>query len=140
MRRLIFSINIPVRDFCIQFSLVPRPSSTSSPLMIMSCVYSFFLPPKFLPPKLTMRINMFILALFLLNVLCSGESSRPQAMPSFYPSQFTSLYKAMNGSQGNVYFAGEHLSTYHGWIAGALDSAVKTDFQSFCGRAVSREE
>ena len=54
-----------------------------------------------------------------------GVESTPSDA-SFYPGQFTSLYKAMNGSQGNVYFAGEHLSTYHGWIAGALDSALKT--------------
>ncbi|KAH1806433.1 hypothetical protein KXX27_009234, partial [Aspergillus fumigatus] len=29
-------------------------------------------------------------------------------------------------AEGNVYFAGEHLSRHHTWIAGALDSAIQT--------------
>ena len=45
---------------------------------------------------------------------------------AFYPGQFTSLNSIMKKSRGNVYFAGEHLSTFHGWIAGAIDSAIET--------------
>ena len=45
---------------------------------------------------------------------------------SFYPGQFSSLWSIMNKSRGNVYFTGEHLSTLHGWIAGAIDSALQT--------------
>ena len=44
----------------------------------------------------------------------------------YYPGQFTSLYPVMKQSQGNIYFAGEHLSIHRAWIAGALDSAKFT--------------
>lgn len=42
----------------------------------------------------------------------------------FLPGQFRSLFNAAREPEGNVYFAGEHLSVHHTWIVGALDSAL----------------
>ncbi|HEY1016482.1 MAG TPA: NAD(P)/FAD-dependent oxidoreductase [Herpetosiphonaceae bacterium] len=42
----------------------------------------------------------------------------------FLPGQFRSLFHAAREPEGNVYFAGEHLSVHHTWIVGALDSAL----------------
>lgn len=47
----------------------------------------------------------------------------PMGDATFYPNQFTTLYPQMMLPRGNIYFAGEHLSIYHTWIVGALDSA-----------------
>ncbi|KAL0953927.1 hypothetical protein HGRIS_005092 [Hohenbuehelia grisea] len=44
----------------------------------------------------------------------------------FYPGQLTAFAKAAAAPEGNVYFAGEHLSRHHTWIAGAIDSALST--------------
>ena len=43
----------------------------------------------------------------------------------FGPGQFTSLYPAVQcpAAKGRFYMAGECVSTHHGWIVGALDSA-----------------
>lgn len=41
----------------------------------------------------------------------------------FLPGQFKQLYPSLQENEGNIYFAGEHISMRHGWIAGALDSA-----------------
>ena len=51
---------------------------------------------------------------------------RPLGNATFYAGQFSSLYPIMKLPQGNIYFAGEHLSVYHTWIVGALDSAKFT--------------
>ena len=45
---------------------------------------------------------------------------------SFYAGQFTAFYDTMVEPQGNIYFAGEHLSRNHGWMSGALESAHET--------------
>ena len=50
----------------------------------------------------------------------------PLGNATFYPSQFSHLYPIMKQPQGQIYFAGEHLSVYHTWIVGALDSAKDT--------------
>ena len=42
-----------------------------------------------------------------------------------YPGQFCSLYPIMVQPQGNVYFAGCHLSPRNCWIAGAIGSAKR---------------
>ena len=47
----------------------------------------------------------------------------PMGDATFYPNQFSVLFPKMVLPRGNIYFAGEHLSVYHTWIAGALDSA-----------------
>ncbi len=40
------------------------------------------------------------------------------------PYQQTSLYKDVIAPEGRIYFAGEHASTDHAWIQGALESAL----------------
>ena len=47
----------------------------------------------------------------------------PLGDATFYAGQFSSLYPIMVRPQKNIYFAGEHLSVYHTWIVGAMDSA-----------------
>jgi hypothetical protein len=34
------------------------------------------------------------------------------------------LFNVARQPEGNIYFAGEHLSVHHTWIVGALDSAL----------------
>ena len=49
----------------------------------------------------------------------------------FLPGQFKSLYSHLLKPEGNIYFAGEHISTRHGWIVGALDSTLTACKQMF---------
>jgi monoamine oxidase len=42
----------------------------------------------------------------------------------FFPGQFRRLFNVARRPEGNIYFAGEHLSVHHTWIVGALDSAL----------------
>lgn len=44
----------------------------------------------------------------------------------FLPGQFREVFTAGQAPEGNIYFAGEHLSIHHTWILGALDSAHTT--------------
>jgi Flavin containing amine oxidoreductase len=43
----------------------------------------------------------------------------------FLPSQFKSRFEATRQPEGNIFFAGEHLSHHHTWIAGACQSTHK---------------
>ena len=54
----------------------------------------------------------------------SARNSTGDAM--FLPGQFLSRFEAARQPEGNIYFAGEHLSYHHTWIAGALESAWMT--------------
>ncbi|KAF8415538.1 hypothetical protein EV426DRAFT_570132 [Tirmania nivea] len=47
----------------------------------------------------------------------------PMGDSMFLPGQFTEFWDIARNPEGNIYFAGEHLSRHHTWIAGALDSA-----------------
>jgi len=47
----------------------------------------------------------------------------PLGDATFYANQFTTLWPRMVLPRGNIFFAGEHLSVYHTWIVGAMDSA-----------------
>ena len=49
----------------------------------------------------------------------------------FLPGQFKSLFPYLLQPEGNIYFAGKHISTRHGWIVGALDSALNACKQMF---------
>ncbi|PWN41215.1 hypothetical protein IE81DRAFT_331096 [Ceraceosorus guamensis] len=44
----------------------------------------------------------------------------------FLPGQFSTLHDAAGQAEGNIHFAGEHLSRRHTWIAGALSSALSS--------------
>ncbi|THH17750.1 hypothetical protein EW146_g3125 [Bondarzewia mesenterica] len=45
---------------------------------------------------------------------------------TFLPGQFQARFEDARKSEGNIYFAGEHLSRHHTWIAGALLSALRS--------------
>jgi monoamine oxidase len=54
----------------------------------------------------------------------------------FFPGQFRTLFNTARAPEGNVFFAGEHLSVHHTWIVGALDSAFYA-VQQICGASAS---
>lgn len=58
------------------------------------------------------------------DVSWSCQSATGDAM--FLPGQFTRYFQIAKRPEGNIYFAGEHLSKHHTWIAGAIDSAIST--------------
>lgn len=58
------------------------------------------------------------------DVVWSCEYATGDAM--FLPGQFSRYYDVSRRPEGNIYFAGEHLSRHHTWIAGAVDSALNT--------------
>ncbi|RYP22289.1 hypothetical protein DL765_001803 [Monosporascus sp. GIB2] len=41
----------------------------------------------------------------------------------YLPGQFSKSHEALKQPEGNVFFAGEHISGHHTWIAGAVESA-----------------
>ena len=43
----------------------------------------------------------------------------------FLPGQFHTTFNEAREHEGNIYFAGEHLSYHHSWISGAAYSAMK---------------
>lgn len=51
-----------------------------------------------------------------------SESSFSNTM--YLPGQFSRFYEAMRQPEGNVYFAGEHISIHHTWIAGSIGTAA----------------
>jgi hypothetical protein len=55
------------------------------------------------------------------SVLWSNRTSTGDCM--FLPGQFTDYHWVASRPEGSIYFAGEHLSRHHTWIAGALESA-----------------
>jgi Flavin containing amine oxidoreductase len=69
-------------------------------------------------------INVHDLIMTTSDALWSARSSTGDAM--FLPGQFLSRFEAARRPEGNIYFAGEHLSRHHTWIAGALESAWET--------------
>ncbi|KAI0134028.1 putative flavin-containing amine oxidase [Xylariales sp. AK1849] len=56
------------------------------------------------------------------DILWSNEFCGGDAM--FLPGQFSRFFEVSREPERNIYFAGEHLSKHHTWIAGALDSAL----------------
>ncbi|KAI0051530.1 amine oxidase [Auriscalpium vulgare] len=54
----------------------------------------------------------------------STDTATGDAM--FLPGQFKRDFEVARRNEGNIYFAGEHLSRHHTWISGALDSALWT--------------
>ncbi|CAE6492886.1 unnamed protein product [Rhizoctonia solani] len=53
------------------------------------------------------------------------------AFGMFGPSQFREFYRALcrPAAEGNMHFIGETISTTHGWVAGALESAERGVYQ-----------
>ncbi len=69
-------------------------------------------------------VNVYDLIMATSDAVWSARNSTGDAM--FLPGQFLSRFEAARQPEGNVYFAGEHLSHHHTWIAGALESAWET--------------
>ena len=69
-------------------------------------------------------INVYELIMATSDAVWSARNSTGDAM--FLPGQFLSRFEAARKPEGNVFFAGEHLSHHHTWIAGALESAWET--------------
>ncbi|WP_051529961.1 flavin monoamine oxidase family protein [Anoxybacteroides tepidamans] len=51
------------------------------------------------------------------------------AFTMFKPEQITELSEYIAKPEGRVYFAGEHASTTHGWIQGAIESGISTAYE-----------
>lgn len=51
------------------------------------------------------------------------------AFALFQPGQISTLYQDIIQPEGRVYFAGEHCAFAHGWIEGALESALRVSIQ-----------
>jgi len=66
-------------------------------------------------------INVYDLFMEASDAVWSARNSTGDA--KFLPGQFMSRFEAARRPEGNIYFAGEHLSRRHTWIAGALESA-----------------
>jgi monoamine oxidase len=69
-------------------------------------------------------INVYDLIMATSDAVWSARNSTGDA--KFLPGQFLSRFEAARQPEGNIYFAGEHLSRHHTWIAGAVESALET--------------
>lgn len=67
------------------------------------------------------------------DVSWTARESTGDAM--FFPGQFRNLFNIARQPEGDVYFAGEHLSVHHTWIVGAIDSALLA-----CQQMLGRED
>lgn len=47
------------------------------------------------------------------------------AFTMFKPEQIKELSPYISSPEGRVHFAGEHASTQHGWIQGAIESGIR---------------
>ncbi|MFY0583884.1 flavin monoamine oxidase family protein [Cystobacter fuscus] len=63
------------------------------------------------------------------DVAWSNEWPTGDAM--FLPGQFKHLFNIARRPEGNIHFAGEHLSVHHTWIVGAIESALNACQQIF---------
>jgi monoamine oxidase len=68
------------------------------------------------------QVNIDDLFINAFEVNWTAQPSTGDAM--FFPGQFKNLFNVAREPEGNVYFAGEHLSVHHTWIVGAIDSAL----------------
>ena len=69
-------------------------------------------------------INVYDLFIEASDAAWSERNSTGDA--KFMPGQFLSRFEDARRPEGNIHFAGEHLSRHHTWIAGALESAWET--------------
>ncbi|KAL8737229.1 MAG: hypothetical protein Q9181_001883 [Wetmoreana brouardii] len=63
------------------------------------------------------EINVYEQFIEYFDVCWSSESAT---------GQFTRFHQIAKRPEGKIFFAGEHLSKHHTWIAGALDSSLNT--------------
>ncbi|KAH9177715.1 flavin-containing amine oxidoreductase-domain containing protein [Lactarius sanguifluus] len=70
--------------------------------------------------KTKKEIDVYDLLIGSSDAVWSAKTSTGDAM--FLPGQFKSRFEAGRKPEGNIFFAGEHLSRHHTWISGALES------------------
>ncbi|CAE6464655.1 unnamed protein product [Rhizoctonia solani] len=60
----------------------------------------------------------------------------------FGPNQFRDVYQSLTRPAANsrLHFAGETISTTHGWVAGALESADRVFEQLWCSHGLQQSE
>ncbi|KAI9465781.1 putative L-amino acid oxidase [Lactarius psammicola] len=66
------------------------------------------------------EIDVYDLLISTSDAVWSVKTSTGDAM--FLPGQFASRFEPGRKPEGNIFFAGEHLSRHHTWITGALES------------------
>ncbi|KAH9042564.1 hypothetical protein EDB85DRAFT_1885828 [Lactarius pseudohatsudake] len=71
--------------------------------------------------KTKKEIDVYDLLIGSSDAVWSAKTSTGDAM--FLPGQFNSRFEPGRKPEGNIFFAGEHLSRHHTWISGALESA-----------------
>lgn len=49
----------------------------------------------------------------------------------FTPNQASDFDKAIYLPEGRVHFAGEHTSTFHGWVEGAIESGIRSAYEVY---------
>ena len=69
------------------------------------------------------KIDVHDLLIETSDAVWSESTATGDAM--FLPGQFRTRFDVARQPEGNVYFAGEHLSYHHTWISGAANSALK---------------
>ncbi|KAI9837664.1 MAG: hypothetical protein M1837_002924 [Sclerophora amabilis] len=69
-------------------------------------------------------VNVYEQFIEAFDVAWSQESCTGDAQ--FLPGQFSRFHQVSKLREGNIHFAGEHLSRHHTWITGAIDSALST--------------
>jgi monoamine oxidase len=55
----------------------------------------------------------------------------PGAFAMFEPYQLTELFRDVWRPEGLIHYCGEHTSTKHGWIEGAVESAVRVALEVY---------
>ncbi|KAK8091374.1 FAD/NAD(P)-binding domain-containing protein [Apiospora kogelbergensis] len=70
------------------------------------------------------EIDVYELYIEAFDIMWTAESCGGDAM--FLPGQFSRFFEVARKREGQIFFAGEHLSKHHTWIAGAIDSACRT--------------
>ncbi|KAI9741298.1 MAG: hypothetical protein M1834_003015 [Cirrosporium novae-zelandiae] len=68
------------------------------------------------------QINVYDLLIETSDAVWSASTATGDAM--FLPGQFSLRFDVARKREGNIYFAGEHLSYHHTWISGAANSAL----------------
>lgn len=68
-------------------------------------------------------VDVYDLLIGTADAVWSARTSTGDAM--FLPGQWLTRFEPARRPEGNIFFAGEHLSYHHTWIAGACESAHK---------------
>ncbi|KAI1129217.1 hypothetical protein F5Y10DRAFT_291301 [Nemania abortiva] len=69
------------------------------------------------------EINVYDLLIETSDAVWSQSTATGDAM--FLPGQFQVRFDVARKPEGNIFFAGEHLSYHHTWISGAAESALQ---------------